>query len=90
MALNGLFVAVAACATALTWPFLYRLATGPTVFDRILGLSGFGTSATIILVLMGCVYGRLDMFVDIALGYALLNFVGVLAAARYFESTRGR
>jgi len=86
--LGGVFVGVAACATVLALAYLYRLASGPTVFDRLLGLSGFGTSTTMILVLVGCVYARLDMFVDIALGYALLNFVGVLAGARYFERTR--
>ncbi|MBI2462023.1 MAG: pH regulation protein F [Candidatus Rokubacteria bacterium] len=87
--MRTVFVAAAACLIVLTLGYLYRLVTGPTIFDRILGLSGFGTSTTIILTLMGCAYGRLDMFVDIALGYALLNFVGVLAAARYFERARG-
>jgi multicomponent Na+:H+ antiporter subunit F len=40
--------------------------------------------------LTGVVYERLDMFVDISLGYALLSFVGSLAAARYFERTGER
>jgi len=88
--LTSTFVAVAACATALALAYVHRLAAGPTVFDRLLGLSGFGTSTTTILVLVGSVYGRLDMFVDIALGYALLNFVGVVAGARYFERLDGR
>lgn len=88
MELSGVFVAAAAALVGLALAYLYRLAAGPTVFDRILGLSGFGTSTTTILVLVGGVYGRLDMFVDIALGYALLNFVGVLAGARYFERTQ--
>jgi len=61
------------------------VAVGPTVFDRILGVSGFGTKTTVLLLLMGAVYDRVDMFVDISLGYALLSFVGSLAAARYFE-----
>lgn len=89
MELRTVFIAAAAGLVLLTSGYLYRLVAGPTIFDRILGLSGFGTSATIILTLVGGVYGRLDMFVDIALGYALLNFVGVLAAARYFERTGG-
>ncbi|MBI3029677.1 MAG: pH regulation protein F [Candidatus Rokubacteria bacterium] len=88
--MTSIFVVVAATATVLTLAYLYRVAAGPTVFDRILGLSGFGTSTTIVLILVGCVYGRLDMFVDIGLGYALLNFVGVLAAARYFERSDRR
>lgn len=90
MELTSLFLAAAACLTVLTLAYLYRLVTGPTIFDRILGLSGFGTSTAIILILVGCVYDRLDMFVDIGLGYTLLNFVGVLAGARYFERTARR
>ncbi|MBI2466574.1 MAG: pH regulation protein F [Candidatus Rokubacteria bacterium] len=65
--------------------YVYRIAAGPTVFDRVLGVSGFGTNTTLVLVLTGAVYDRLDMFVDISLAYALLSFVGSLAAARYFE-----
>lgn len=87
MELIPIFVAAAAAVTMMALAYLYRLVAGPTIFDRILGLSGFGTSTTIILILVGAIYGRLDMFVDIALGYALLNFVGVLAGARYFERT---
>ncbi len=75
--------AIALTLTALL--YLYRVARGPTVFDRLLGLGGVGTKAVVILVLIGSVYGRLDMFVDIAIGYALLNFTGTLAAAKYFE-----
>ncbi|MGH7313208.1 MAG: monovalent cation/H+ antiporter complex subunit F [Candidatus Rokuibacteriota bacterium] len=80
-----LFLAMAAVLLALVGAYLYRLAAGPTVFDRLLGLSGFGTKTTLVLLLMGAVYERLDMFVDISLAYALLMFIGSLAAARYFE-----
>jgi len=82
-----LFLAAALGLLALVLVYVYRIAVGPTVFDRILGLSGFGTQTTIILLLTGVMYERLDMFVDIGLGYALLSFVGSLAAARYFERT---
>jgi multicomponent Na+:H+ antiporter subunit F len=87
---TNLFVGAGAALIVLGLAYLYRLVAGPTVFDRMLGLSGFTMNTTIVLVLMGAVYGRLDMFVDIALGYALLSFVGVLAAARYFERTRSQ
>jgi multicomponent Na+:H+ antiporter subunit F len=85
-----LFLAAALGLLALVLVYVYRIAVGPTVFDRILGLSGFGTQTTIVLLLTGVVYERLDMFVDISLGYALLSFVGSLAAARYFERTGER
>lgn len=65
--------------------YVYRLAVGPSVFDRLLGLSAFGTTTTLVLLLTGVAYERLDMFVDLSLAYALLSFVGAIASARYFE-----
>jgi multicomponent Na+:H+ antiporter subunit F len=78
-------VTAAVILLGLVLVYVYRLAAGPTVFDRLLGLSGFGTKTTLVLLLIGAGYGRLDMFVDLSLAYALLSFVGAIAAARYFE-----
>lgn len=85
MTTGDLFLVAVLALMALVLVYLYRVLAGPTVFDRILGLSGFGTKTTIVLLLAGAMYERLDMFVDLALAYALLSFVGSLAAARYFE-----
>lgn len=90
MTVQALFLGAALALLALVLVYVYRIAVGPTVFDRILGVSGFGTKTTIVLLLTGGVYDRLDMFVDISLAYALLSFVGSLAAARYFEQARDR
>ena len=65
--------------------YLYRVVRGPTVFDRMLGLNGISTKAIILLVVIGTVYERVEMFVDISTGYALLNLVGALAIAKYLE-----
>lgn len=65
--------------------YLYRVIRGPTVYDRVLGLNGISTKAIIILVVIGTVYDRVEMFVDISTGYALLNLVGALALAKYLE-----
>lgn len=65
--------------------YLYRVLQGPTIFDRVLGLNGISTKAIILLVLMGVVFERVDMFIDISTGYALLNLVGALAVAKYLE-----
>ena len=65
--------------------YLYRVLQGPTIFDRLLGLNGISTKAIILLVLMGTVFERVDMFIDISTGYALLNLVGALAVAKYLE-----
>jgi multicomponent Na+:H+ antiporter subunit F len=75
---------------ALVLVYVHRVATGPTVFDRILGVSAFGTKTTLLLPMLGVLFERLDLFVDLSLAYALLNFVGSLAAARYFESVGPR
>jgi multicomponent Na+:H+ antiporter subunit F len=64
---------------------LYRIAVGPTVFDRAIGAGLIGTNAVLVLVLIGFIYRRVDMFVDLALTYAMLNFIGTIALARYFE-----
>ena len=65
--------------------YLYRVLQGPTIFDRVLGLNGISTKAIILLVVMGVYFERVDMFVDISTGYALLNLVGALAVAKYLE-----
>jgi multicomponent Na+:H+ antiporter subunit F len=64
---------------------LYRVVRGPSVLDRILGVNVIGAKTTVLIVLIGTVLGRVDMFVDIALAYALLNFIASVAAARLFQ-----
>ena len=65
--------------------YLYRVLRGPTIFDRVLGLNGISTKAIILLIVIGLYFERVDMFVDISTGYALLNLVGALAVAKYLE-----
>ncbi|MDH5429924.1 MAG: monovalent cation/H+ antiporter complex subunit F [Nitrospirota bacterium] len=65
--------------------YLYRVLRGPTVFDRVLGLNGISTKAIILLIVIGVYFERVDMFIDISTGYALLNLVGALAVAKYLE-----
>ncbi len=69
--------------------YLYRVLRGPTVFDRVLGLNGISTKAIILLIVIGIYFERVDMFIDISTGYALLNLVGVLAVTKYLEE-KGR
>ncbi len=52
-------------------------------------ISAIGTKTITLVLLFGLIYGRLDMFVDISLGYAILNFVGVIAMAKYLKATKG-
>jgi multicomponent Na+:H+ antiporter subunit F len=68
---------------------LYRAVAGPTVLDRLIGVNAIGSKTVALLILIGLVYQRVDMFVDIALAYAMLNFIAVLAASRYFQKRKG-
>lgn len=69
----------------LTIVSLYRGVGGPGLWNRMAGISAIGVKTTVILVIIGFIYQRPDMFVDIALAYALLNFVAAIMIARYFE-----
>jgi multicomponent Na+:H+ antiporter subunit F len=68
---------------------LYRAALGPTVPDRMIGVNAIGSKTTVLLIIIGIIYKRVDMFVDIALAYATLNFITVLATSRYFQKRKG-
>ncbi len=79
------FLFVLFVLAGLIGAYLYRVLQGPTIFDRVLGLNGISTKAIISLVVIGIVYDRAEMFIDISTGYALLNVVGALAVAKYLE-----
>jgi len=84
-----LFFACAVFLIVLMLLTLYRAAFGPTILDRMMGANAVGSKTVVLLVLVGLIYERLDMFLDIALAYALLNFLAVLTASRYFQKRRG-
>lgn len=84
--MHTFFVAMAlALGVILLIPF-YRVCMGPTVFDRLLGAAAVGSKTITIVLLIGFMFDRIDMFIDISLGYAILNFVGVIAMAKYFKN----
>jgi len=68
---------------------LYRAFFGPTVLDRLIGVNAIGSKTVVLLIIIGLIYKRVDMFVDIAMAYAMLNFIAVLAASRYFQKRKG-
>ena len=63
---------------------LTRALLGPTVYDRILAVNTVGTKTVIMIAVMGFLSGRPD-FLDIALVYALINFIGIVAVLKFFE-----
>ena len=86
--MDAFFLYFALFVALLFGAILYRVAAGPTIFDRVIGAGLIGTNAVLLLVLIGMLYRRVDMFVDLALTYALLNFIGVVALAKYLERER--
>ena len=63
---------------------IVRAVMGPSVYDRVLAVNVFGTKTTLLLAVVAFLYGRPD-FLDLALTYALINFVGVLAVLKFFQ-----
>ena len=61
---------------------LIRAIKGPSVFDRILAVNAFGTLTVILICVHGFLTGRPD-FLDLALVYALISFIGTIAVSKY-------
>jgi multicomponent Na+:H+ antiporter subunit F len=86
--MTGILIGIAIFIALLISLPLYRVLKGPTVYDRVIGAGLIGTNTIILLAFVGFIYQRLDMFIDLAVVYALLNFVGTIAAAKYLERKR--
>ncbi|WP_199899543.1 monovalent cation/H+ antiporter complex subunit F [Sneathiella glossodoripedis] len=63
---------------------LARAIMGPTAYDRILALNAIGTKTVMLIAVVGFMNGRPD-FLDLAIVYALMNFIGTLAVLKYFK-----
>lgn len=63
---------------------LFRLYAGPTLYDRVLATNSFGTTTVLFIGVIGFLTDRPD-FLDIALLYALINFVGTIAILKFFR-----
>lgn len=88
--MSSFLLAIALLVAILTAASLYRVAVGRTIFDRIIAAGLVGTNGFILLTLIGFIYGRISMFVDIAIAYALLNFMIVIVLGKYFDRGRER
>jgi multicomponent Na+:H+ antiporter subunit F len=90
MTSETVLIIVGCALIALMLPLLYRAVVGPTTIDRMIGVNIIGTKTTILLLILGLIYEQLDMFIDLALSYALLNFLASLGAARLLERMGSR
>lgn len=63
---------------------LIRALRGPTLYDRILAVNLFGTKTVLLIAVLGFLMGRPE-WLDIALSYALINFIGTIAVLRFIQ-----
>jgi len=81
-----LVVATAVMANAFLC--LYQAVRGPTIQDRLISVNIVNTKTLVVLLLIFFEIGQPDMYLDIAMVYALLNFVVTVALSRYVEAER--
>jgi multicomponent Na+:H+ antiporter subunit F len=77
-----MFAAAMAALLACMALSLVRSVLGPTVFDRILALNSLGTKTVLLIAVLGFLTGRPD-FLDLALVYGLMNFIGTIAVMKF-------
>lgn len=87
--MTGIFIVIAIILAVFALPPLFRVVKGPTLFDRIVGAGMMGTNGVLMLVVLGFYYERIDMVLDLAIAYALLNFIATVAIGTYLDKHRG-
>jgi multicomponent Na+:H+ antiporter subunit F len=88
--MQSFFIYISVILTIIILIPLYRVYIGPSIYDRVLGAGSIGTKTLVLICLIGFAFDRFDMFLDITIAYAVLNFIGVLAMAKYLNSMRGK
>ncbi len=78
----SMFAAAVAAVLVSMALVLVRAIRGPTVFDRILAINSFGTLTVLLIAVHGYLAGRPE-FLDLALVYALINFIGTIAVTKF-------
>lgn len=81
--MNTIWVVVMVAVVIIIGLMLQRVFTGPTIYDRMNGLGVIGADTILLLVLFGYVDGRPDMYIDIAIAYAILGFICSVIVAKY-------
>ncbi len=79
-----MFTAAAAAILITMFLALIRLFAGPTLYDRVLAVNSFGTKTVLLIGVMGFLAERPE-FLDIALLYALINFITTIAILKFFR-----
>ena len=80
-AAHPMFLAASAAILVTLLLALVRALMGPTIYDRIAAINMFGTKTVLLIAVLAFISGRMDLL-DIALVYALINFIGIIAVLR--------
>ena len=88
MIMQIIFYIVMVVILLIIGAMLQRLFNGPTIFDRMNALGVIGADTILLLVLFGYIDGRPDMYVDIAISYAILGFIGSVIVAKFIGGKR--
>ena len=81
--MNAVWVFIMVAVVIIIGLMLLRVFQGPTIYDRMNGLGVIGADTILLLVLFGYMDGRPDMYVDIAISYAILGFICSVIVAKY-------
>lgn len=68
---------------------LIRVFIGPSVYDRLNGIFVIGTDVIVVILLVGFIDGRIDMYVDIAISYGVLGFLSTVIIAKFLVGRIG-
>ncbi|MBD3648379.1 MAG: pH regulation protein F [Pseudomonadales bacterium] len=80
-----MFIAAALAVLVVMSIALVRAFLGPTLYDRILAVNMFGTKTVLLIAVVAILAGE-AYFLDIAIVYALINYINVIAVLRYFTA----
>ena len=80
-----MFITVSIATLVTMTLAIIRALRGPSIYDRVLAVNMFGTKTVLLVAVVAFLFGRPD-FLDLALAYALINFIGVLAVLEFFQS----
>jgi multicomponent Na+:H+ antiporter subunit F len=86
--MNAFFLYSTVILTIIISIPLYRVVMGPTVYDRLMGSNAIASKTIVLICLLGYIFDRIEMFIDITLAYAILGFISIMAIAKFVSSKR--
>jgi len=87
--MNNLLLGVGLAILVTMALAIVRGLRGPEIYDRVLAANIIGTKTVLLLAVVALLYGRTD-FLDLALAYALINFIGILAILQFVQNREAR